>query len=139
MILPFLQRIQSELLKLVRTSDQLSHAGQLDVTALRQKLQGIDELAEDFTLRMDARRKNIATAINFYRLASQVIGSSTILYLHSLGSVLFRDKLQFCVCINYILNGYLQLSPLQLRVNGFTGNHFAGVDRLGCARQRTTW
>jgi len=47
------------------------------VTALRQKLQGIDELAEDFTLRMDARRKNIATAINFYRLASQVVGSST--------------------------------------------------------------
>ena len=65
-------RIQGELLQLVRTSDQLSHTANVDVTSLRQRLQAVDELAQDFMLRMDARRKNIATAINFYRLASKV-------------------------------------------------------------------
>jgi len=65
-------RIQGELLKLVRTSEQLSHTSNIDMASLRKRLQGVDELAQDFMLRMDARRKNIATAINFYRLAAKV-------------------------------------------------------------------
>lgn len=65
-------RIQGELLQLVRTSDQLSHTANVDVTSLRHKLQAVDDLAQDFMLRMDARRRNIATAINFYRLAANV-------------------------------------------------------------------
>lgn len=65
-------RIQGELLQLVRTSEQLSHTTDVDITTLRQRLQGIDDLAQDFMLRMDARRRNIATAINFYRLAAKV-------------------------------------------------------------------
>lgn len=59
-------------MKLVRTSEQLSHTGDLDTSVLRQKLQSVDNLAEDFMLRMDARRKNIAMAINFYTLSSKV-------------------------------------------------------------------
>lgn len=65
-------RIQGELLQLVRTSDQLVHTANVDVTSLRHRLQAVDELAQDFMLRMDARRRNIATAINFYRFAAQV-------------------------------------------------------------------
>lgn len=65
-------RIQGELLQLVRTSDQLSHTANLDVSSVRQRLQAVDSLAQDFMLRMDDRRKSINTAIKFYRLASQV-------------------------------------------------------------------
>lgn len=65
-------RIQGELLQLVRTSDQLSHTANVDVSSLRQRLQAVDELAQDFTMRMDDRRKCITTAINFYKLAYQV-------------------------------------------------------------------
>lgn len=66
-------RIQGDLLKLVRTADQLSHTANVDVTSLRHRLRAVDELAQDFMIRMDARRRNIATAINFYRLSAQVI------------------------------------------------------------------
>lgn len=65
-------RIQGELLQLVRTSEQLSHTANVDVSSLRQRLQAVDDLAQDFMIKMDDRRKCITTAINFYRLASQV-------------------------------------------------------------------
>lgn len=65
-------RVQGDLLQLVRTSEQLSHTASVDVSSLRQRLQAVDDLAQNFMMRMDERRKCIATAIRFYRLVSQV-------------------------------------------------------------------
>ena len=66
------QGIQETVLRLVRTADQLIHSAHYDAEGVRQRLRKIDEKCEDFMLRLDTRRKNLALAISFFLLAQSV-------------------------------------------------------------------
>ena len=56
----------------MRTADQLIHSAHYDAEGVRQRLRKIDEKNEDFMLRLDTRRKNLALAISFFSLAQTV-------------------------------------------------------------------
>ena len=71
-MLLFLQEIQETVLRLVRTADQLVHSAIYDAEGVKQRLKVIDEKTEDFMVRLDNRRKNLALAISFYSQALTV-------------------------------------------------------------------
>jgi len=59
-------------LRLIRTADQLVHGERADAESVRKRLQLVDSKCEAFTVRLDARRKNLAMARNFFSLAQTV-------------------------------------------------------------------
>jgi len=59
-------------LRLIRTADQLIHGDRADAESVRKRLQLVDSKCEDFTNRLDARRKNLIMARNFFALAQAV-------------------------------------------------------------------
>lgn len=69
--------IQDNVLKLVRTADQLLRRTNLDAEGVRQRLQAVDETSENFMIKLDNRRKNIAMALSFFKQAEAV----SVLYL----------------------------------------------------------
>ena len=84
------REIQETVLRLLRTADQLVHSAHYDAEGIKKRLQIVDEKCEDFMLRLDVRRKNLALAINFFSLAQSVSGSVTryqyplnIIYMYS--------------------------------------------------------
>jgi len=76
MIVTCTQEIQETVLRLIRTADQLIHGDRADAEAVRKRLQLIDKKCEDFTVRLDARRKNLVMARNFFAHAQAVSISS---------------------------------------------------------------
>ena len=60
------------MLRLIRTADQLIHGDRADAESVRKRLQTVDAKCEDFTTRLDARRKNLIMARNFFALAQAV-------------------------------------------------------------------
>lgn len=68
----YLQTIQDNVLKLVRTADQLLRRANLDAEGVRQRLQAVDETSENFMIKLDNRRKNIAMALSFFKQAEAV-------------------------------------------------------------------
>jgi len=67
-----LQEIQETVLRLIRTADQLIHGDRTDAESVRKRLQLVDGKCEDFTMRLDARRKNLIMARNFFAHAQAV-------------------------------------------------------------------
>jgi len=59
-------------LRLIRTADQLIHGDRTDAESVRKRLQLVDGKCEDFTTRLDARRKNLVMARNFFAHAQAV-------------------------------------------------------------------
>ncbi len=70
------QGIHETVLRLVRTADQLIHSAHYDAEGVRQRLRKVDEKCEDFMIRLDNRRKNLALAISFFSLAQNVSTTS---------------------------------------------------------------
>ena len=66
----------------MRTADQLIHSAHYDAEGVRQRLRKIDEKCEDFMLRLDTRRKNLALAISFFLLAQSVSTFSYFVNIH---------------------------------------------------------
>ena len=76
-VLPFpsflsIQEIQETIIRLIRTADQLAHSAHYDSEGVRSRLTQVDSQCEDFLLRMDARRKNVALAVTFFHLSQTV-------------------------------------------------------------------
>lgn len=67
-----MQEIQDTVLRLIRTADQLVHGERADAESVRKRLQLVDSKCETFTVRLDARRKNLGMARNFFSLAQTV-------------------------------------------------------------------
>ena len=74
------REIQETVLRLVRTADQLVHSALYDAEGIKTRLQTVDQKCEDFMLRLDTRRKNLALAINFFSLA-QGVGIISMVFL----------------------------------------------------------
>ena len=66
------------MLRLIRTADQLIHGDRTDAESVRKRLQLVDGKCEDFTMRLDARRKNLVMARNFFAHAQVVSHPSRI-------------------------------------------------------------
>ena len=64
------------MLRLIRTADQLIHGDRTDADSVRKRLQLVDGKCEDFTMRLDARRKNLVMARNFFAHAQAVSSRS---------------------------------------------------------------
>ena len=67
-----LQEIQDTLLRLIRTADQLIHSAHYDAEGVKKRLQQVDKTCEDFMVRLDTRRKNVALSVSFFSLAQTV-------------------------------------------------------------------
>ena len=67
-----MQEIQETVLRLIRTADQLIHGDRADAESVRKRLQLVDGKCEDFTMKLDARRKNLMMARNFFAHAQAV-------------------------------------------------------------------
>ena len=68
----FLQEIHENVLRLVRTADQLVHSDLKNAEGVRQRLKTIDDKCEQFMHKMDYRRKNVTMATQFFTLAQAV-------------------------------------------------------------------
>ena len=60
------------MLRLIRTADQLIHGDRADAESVRKRLQMVDGKCEEFTVKLDARRKNLVMARNFFAHAQAV-------------------------------------------------------------------
>ena len=80
------QEVQENMLSLLRTADGLLRRASVDAEGIRQRLMVVDREAESFTTRLDARRKNVTMAVDFFRLAETVSG--IVLLLSSLFKLL---------------------------------------------------
>jgi len=87
LVVACMQEIQETVLRLIRTADQLLHGDRADAEAVRKRLQQVDTKCEDFTVRLDARRKNLVMARNFFAHAQAV---SSILSVFTLGGLVVR-------------------------------------------------
>jgi len=67
------REVQETVLRLIRTADQLVHGARADAESVRKRLQMVDAKCEDFMNRLDARRKNLTMARNFYTLAQTAL------------------------------------------------------------------
>ena len=60
-------------MRLVRAADQLTHSSRFDGEgAVRAHLQKVDETCEDFSVKMEARRKELALAVAFFVQSNSV-------------------------------------------------------------------
>ena len=60
------------MLRLLHTADQLMHSASYDAEGIKKRLDTVDKQCEDFMIKLDSRRKNLAMAINFFLLAKTV-------------------------------------------------------------------
>jgi hypothetical protein len=67
-----IQGVNSTVLRLLHTADQLMHSASYDAEGIKRRLDTVDKQCEDFMARLDARRKNLALAVSFFTLAKTV-------------------------------------------------------------------
>ncbi|RUS90398.1 hypothetical protein EGW08_001893, partial [Elysia chlorotica] len=67
------REVQENMLSLLRTADGLLRRASVDAEGIRQRLMAVDREAESFTTRLDARRKNVNMAVDFFRLAETAL------------------------------------------------------------------
>lgn len=60
------------MLRLLRTADGLLRRASVDAEGIRQRLMLVDQECENFTGKLDNRRKNIFMAVSFFNLAETV-------------------------------------------------------------------
>jgi len=70
-------------LRLIRTADQLVHGERADADSVRKRLQTVDSRCEQFTMRLDDRRKNLVMARNFFAHAQAVSATHTHTHTHA--------------------------------------------------------
>ena len=68
----WLQGIQENMLRLLRTADGLLRRASVDAEGIRQRLMLVDQECENFMVKLDNRRKNIFMALSFFNLAETV-------------------------------------------------------------------
>ncbi|CAH1789041.1 unnamed protein product, partial [Owenia fusiformis] len=106
---------QDKVLRLVRSADTLLHGAHPDIEGIMTRLRNIDEQCENFMLRFDNRRKNVALSVAFFKQAQQALSKLDEINVQLTRTDLPRNSSALAERHAYLSNAIVEVSTPALR------------------------